>query len=406
MQPSPSFIYSVFKLNTLAKSVLEETIPRVWVEGELSNFMQPQSGHYYFSLKDENAQIRCVMFKGKQRGLHFIPKNGMQVLLYGQLTLYPDRGTFQLLVECMEETGYGALQRAFEALKKKLHVAGLFDPSHKKPLPKFPKRVGVVTSPTGAAIRDVLAVLHRRAPMIEVIIYPSSVQGEEAAGQLVRALAKANTRQECDVLLLVRGGGSLEDLWPFNEEAVAQAIFASKLPVVSGVGHEIDVTIADFVADQRAPTPSAAAECVAPDTQEIMAKLDEHQHRLLRVTTQHLRESETRLMHLKKRLRHPGDLLQQTSIQLKEKRHYLDKLLANQLTQTQDRLSALTKLLYTVNPYQVLARGYAIVTHASSGHPVTNSQTAAVGEPVNVQLHQGQLLCKVEKITAQKTTPS
>lgn len=257
-------VFTVSQLNDEVRALLENQFPLIWVEGEISNLARPASGHLYFSLKDDAAQVRCAMFKMRNRLLDFQPENGQQVLLRTRVSLYPARGEFQLIVEHMEAAGDGALRRQFELLKRRLSEEGLFDPESKLPLPMVPERLGVITSPTGAAIRDILSVLKRRFPGIPVLIYPVPVQGAEAPAAIVKALRTAAARHECDLLIMARGGGSLEDLWAFNDEAVARAMHACPIPIVSGIGHEIDFTIADFVADQRAPTPSAAAELVSP----------------------------------------------------------------------------------------------------------------------------------------------
>jgi len=258
-------IYSVGRLNAEARGLLEGAFPLIWVQGELSNVSRPSSGHLYFTLKDANAQVRCAMFRGNNRFLKFRPADGAQVVVRASLSLYEARGDYQLIVQSMEEAGDGALQRAFEALKQKLAAEGLFEAAHKRALPTLPKRIGVITSPTGAAIRDILSVLKRRFPAIPVLIYPVAVQGQAAGAEIAAMIRRADMRRDCDVLIIARGGGSLEDLWAFNEEIVARAIFDCSIPTVSGVGHEVDFTIADFVADQRAPTPSVAAEMVSPD---------------------------------------------------------------------------------------------------------------------------------------------
>ncbi|HKL78459.1 MAG TPA: exodeoxyribonuclease VII large subunit, partial [Gammaproteobacteria bacterium] len=273
-------VYTVSRLNHEARGLLESGFPLLWIEGELSNLSRPSSGHMYFTLKDEQAQVRCAMFRGRNRLLRFKPADGTKVLIRAQVSLYVARGEFQLIVEHMEEAGEGALQRAFEELKRKLAAEGLFADELKRPLPTFPRQVGVITSATGAAVRDVLTTLRRRFPALPVVVYPVPVQGQAAAPAIAEALATANRRAECDVLILTRGGGSLEDLWSFNEPEVARAIRTSDLPVVVGVGHEVDVTIADFAADVRAPTPSAAAELVVPDAREWLATLDRLRRRL------------------------------------------------------------------------------------------------------------------------------
>jgi len=311
-------IYTVSRLNSEVRFLLEDTFPFVWVEGEISNFAAPNSGHWYFSLKDAAAQVRCAMFRGSQRKLNFTPKDGSHVLIKARVSLYENRGEFQLIAEHMEERGEGKLRRAYEALKKKLEAAGLFADEHKKPLSSFPQQIGVITSATGAAIRDILTVLKRRAPYIPVIIYPTLVQGETAAPTIVKAIEIANERNECDVLILARGGGSLEDLWPFNEEIVAQAIFKSKLPIISGIGHEIDFTIADFVADQRAPTPSAAAEIATPDKAELLQGLERNHQALMRQVQRFLHTKKEQLHWMQRHLlqQHPKHRITQRIQQL------------------------------------------------------------------------------------------
>lgn len=304
-------VYAVSRLVREARATLEGSFPLLWVEGEISNLAMPASGHIYFTLKDEAAQVRCAMFKGRNRQLRFIPKNGMQVLLRVRVTLYEGRGEFQLVVEHMEEAGSGALQRAYEALKHRLGEAGLFDEAHKKPLPVMPSAIGVVSSPDGAAVHDILTVLKRRFPDVNVILYPVAVQGADSASQIVNAIAIADQRQECDVLIVARGGGSLEDLWSFNEERVAQAIFSCVLPIICAVGHEVDFTIADFVADVRAATPSAAAELAVPDAQQWLQKLQGQCRRLTLLMTHYLQNEQRHLTHLSRRLPEPKTALLQ-----------------------------------------------------------------------------------------------
>ncbi|MCP5022944.1 MAG: exodeoxyribonuclease VII large subunit, partial [bacterium] len=270
MPSSPSIsapqrdIYSVSRLNSEVRAVLDASFPLLWVEGEISNLARPSSGHIYFSLKDPHSQVRCAMFRMKRQRLRFEPENGMQVLVRARPNLYEARGDFQLSIEHMELGGEGLLRQAFEELKQRLDQEGLFDSGQKRPLPQFPRQIGVITSPSGAAIRDMISVLKRRLPAIPVVIYPVQVQGDRSAVDINQAVQLANRRSECDLLILTRGGGSLEDLMAFNDEQVARAIAASEIPIISAIGHEIDFTIADFVADQRAPTPSAAAELATP----------------------------------------------------------------------------------------------------------------------------------------------
>src|SRR5580700_6346909 len=301
-------VYSVSRLNREVRVLLERGLGVVWVEGELSNFSQPSSGHWYFSLKDRDAQLRCAMFRLKNATLGFTPKAGQQVLARGRISLYEPRGDYQLIVEHLEEAGVGALKREFERLKVKLAAEGLFALERKRSLPRFPRRIGVITSPTGAALRDILHILARRFPPAAVLIYPTPVQGGAAIPSIVAAIEIASARAECDVLILARGGGSLEDLWAFNDERLARAIHACALPVVCGVGHEVDFTIADFVADARAPTPSAAAELVAPDRSACLEALARSARRLTAGMRRELRVSATRLEATEQRLKlaHPG----------------------------------------------------------------------------------------------------
>ena len=306
-------VYSVSRLNREVRVLLERGLGVLWVQGELSNFSQPASGHWYFSLKDRDAQLRCAMFQTKNVLVGFTPRSGAQLLVRGRISVYEPRGEYQLLVEHLEEAGVGALRREFERLKTRLAAEGLFAAERKRRLPRFPARIGVITSPSGAALRDVLHILARRYPPAAVLIYPAAVQGAAAVPALVAALRRASARAECDVLILARGGGSLEDLWAFNDERVARAIHACALPVVSGVGHEIDFTIADFVADARAPTPSAAAELVAPDAQACLEALARTAQRLHGGVLREWRVSAARLQSLDRRLQlaHPGIRLQQ-----------------------------------------------------------------------------------------------
>jgi len=303
----PSRVISVAELNRLAKELIERNLPLMWVAGEISNFTRAASGHSYFSLKDGQAQVRCVMFRHKAQLQGWTLENGMQVEVRALPSFYEPRGEFQLNVEVMRRSGLGALYEAFEKLKAKLQAEGLFEPAAKQPLPRFPRAIGVVTSLQAAALRDVLTTLRRRMASIPVIVYPTAVQGESAARQIAAAIAAADARAECDVLIVCRGGGSIEDLWAFNEEAVARAIHACRLPVVSGVGHETDFTIADFVADARAPTPTAAAQMASPDRAELRQDLGHLSQRLSRVTERALERRMQQLDVLARRLIHPGE---------------------------------------------------------------------------------------------------
>lgn len=395
-------IYTISELNQMVRSLLEDAFPPLWVEGEISNFSCPSSGHWYFSLKDADAQIRCAMFQGKNRTLGFKPTNGSQVLVRGKISLYEPRGDFQLIADFMEEAGDGALRREFEILKAKLAAAGLFNPEHKKPLPTFPKTIGVVTSPSGAAIRDIISVLKRRFPSIPIIIYPTAVQGANAAPQIVAAIETANTRAECDVLIIGRGGGSLEDLWPFNEEIVARAIYASTIPTVSAVGHEIDFTIADLVADQRAATPSAAAELVSPDQAEYIQRLAKLAGRLQHYIQHRLIYTQQLLTNLHKRLKHPGQRIQAQFQRVDELEQRLQRGLYALLNTKRHQLVNITRALEAVSPLATLARGYAIASITNTGHVIRNANEVEIGDNITTQLHQGKLLCVVKEIENSK----
>jgi len=341
-------VYTVSRLNREVRLLLEHGLPLVWVEGELSNFAQPSSGHWYFSLKDRDAQIRCAMFRQRNSTLRFTPKAGQHVIVRGRVSLYEPRGDYQMLVEHMEEAGVGALMREFERLKAKLAAEGLFAPETKRALPRIPRRIGIVTSPTGAAVRDILHILARRFPPAAVLIYPTAVQGAAAIPTIVEAIELASARAECDVLIVARGGGSIEDLWAFNDERVARAIRASKIPVVSGIGHEIDFTIADFVADARAPTPSGAAELVVPDRQAWLLALKRREEGLGSCMRRGLRDATTRLDSLRLRLKlaHPGARLSQQAQRLDDLEQRLTHALRASLQDDRRRLSdAIARLL-------------------------------------------------------------
>ncbi len=440
--PSPP-VLSVSELLRDVRALLERGFPRVWVEGEISNFSCPRSGHWYFTLKDENAQMRCAMFRSDNRRLDFRPEDGMSVLARGRLTLYEARGDFQLVVETLEETGDGALRRAFEALKQRLLAEGLFDEARKRPLPALPRRIGVLTSPTGAALHDILSVLRRRFPAIPVRLYPIPVQGEGAAREIARMLRLAGRRRDCDVLILARGGGSLEDLWAFNEEIVARAVAESPIPVITGIGHQVDFTIADFCADLRAPTPSAAAEAVVPDADEWRQRIGHLESRLHQAMDQRLERLRERLDHLQARLRHPrarleqlrqrGDDLERRLLRAWQQsqehhRRRLDDLvhrlhaagprnrlaatrehlshLEDRLRQSQQRrlerertrLHGLMRALHAISPLGTLDRGYALVEKAD-GPLVQSVHDVAAGERIRVRLHDGRIACRVEDET-------
>jgi exodeoxyribonuclease VII large subunit len=440
--PPERKLYTVSRLNREARLILERGLPVVWVEGELSNLSQPASGHWYFSLKDRDAQLRCAMFRTRNTGVGFTPKSGQHVVARGRVTLYEPRGDYQLIVEHMEEAGVGALKREFERLKTQLTAEGLFALERKRPLPAFPRRVGVITSPTGAAIRDVLHILARRFPPTEVLIYPTAVQGAAAVPQILAALAVANARAECDVLILARGGGSLEDLWAFNDERLARAIHASPLPIVTGIGHEVDFTIADFVADARAPTPSGAAELVVPDRNACLDVLSRTAERFNVAMRRELRTVSTRFDSARQRLKllHPGARLVQqeqrlddleqrllTALRagLQDDRHRVHEALVRLirhsperlvrehclkyealaarlqnavrtgLSKAEHRLGLAMRTLNTVSPLATLDRGFAIVTRAADGALVTDVGSVAVGDEIDARVAQGRLRATV-----------
>lgn len=343
-------VLTVSELNSSTKLFLEQNIPLLWIKGEISNLKCYQSGHWYFSLKDSSAQIRCVLFSHRNQYMDWQPKDGMQVEVLALVTLYEPRGDFQLNVETMRRAGLGELFEAFEQLKAKLEKAGLFDPVKKKPLPVLPKQIGVVTSPDTAALRDVLSTLQRRMPFLPVIIYPALVQGKAAANTIADAITVANRRAECDVLILCRGGGSIEDLRAFNEEIVALAIAASNIPVISGVGHETDFTIADFVADIRAPTPTAAAELASRDHKELSQRLNILHQRMCRIALQRIENAMQRTDMLSHRLIHPGDRIKQQSIHLQHLQDRFRTTWAHQTERKQWKLFELNQRLMAVSP--------------------------------------------------------
>lgn len=442
--PADREIYTVSQLNTEARILLESGFGTIWVEGELSNVARPSSGHIYFTLKDAGAQVRCAMFRRRGYRLSFQPEEGMQVLVRARVSVYQARGDYQLIVEHLEEAGDGALRRAFEELKQRLAAEGLFDGDHKQQPPTLPKRVGVITSPTGAAIHDILTTLARRFPALPVIVYPVPVQGPGAAEKIARAIALADARQECDVLIVARGGGSLEDLMAFNDEVVARAIYACGIPVVVGVGHEVDITIADFVADQRAPTPTAAAELVSPHRDEWLELLGRFEQRLVRQIAVHLANDTQTLTWLNGRLNkaHPGRRLQERAQRLDESEQRLRlawratlrehqasvqhasarlqrhdpseriRALAAQQTQLAQRLTnswrriladrtqhlqSLGRELHAVSPLATLDRGYAIVQTTGDITVVRTWSQVEIGDRVTARLGKGRLGCRIEE---------
>jgi exodeoxyribonuclease VII large subunit len=386
-------IYSVSKLNRAVRGLLESGIGAIWVQGEISNLARPSSGHWYFSLKDRDAQLRCAMFRARNSLCRFAPREGQLVIAYGRVSLYEPRGDYQLLIELLEDAGHGALQRSFEELKARLAAEGLFASEHKRALPLVPRRIGVITSPSGAAIRDVLHILARRFPAAAVLIYPVPVQGAAAAPAIVAALDLASARSECDVLIVTRGGGSLEDLWAFNDERVARAIYRCTIPVVTGIGHEIDFTIADFVADVRAPTPSGAAELATPDGHAWLHRLSQLRARFTAGMRRQLQHEHTRIAALMRRLQqaHPGARLAHYSQRLDELEGRLRFALQARLAAQSARLESAARALQAVSPLATLGRGFAVITRSADGALVTASEQLAVGDTFDATLAQGSL---------------
>ncbi|EKO3820493.1 MULTISPECIES: exodeoxyribonuclease VII large subunit [Vibrio] len=430
-------IFTVSRLNAEVRLLLENEMGIVWLVGEISNFSAPVSGHWYLTLKDSRAQVKCAMFRGNNRRVTFKPANGNQVLVKARLSLYEPRGDYQLIIESMQPEGDGRLQQEFEALKMKLAAEGLFAQTNKQPLPEHPKRVGVITSKTGAALYDILDVLKRRDPSLPVVVYPTMVQGEEAAIQIAQAIGRANSRDECDVLIVGRGGGSLEDLWCFNNEILARTIAASQIPIISAVGHEVDVTIADFVADMRAPTPSAAAELVSRDNSHKDQALVTRQHKLASAMRYYLaqqKQQSARLMHRLER-QHPSYQLQRQTQQLDEldmrlqramqrfittrqqaveRKHHrlqlnspvkhlaeqkskLDRVeqklmdaMARKLLTMRHQLAIAAEKLDTVSPLATLKRGYSI-TQTEQGQVVTQAKDVKTGDVLVTRLSDGEL---------------
>jgi exodeoxyribonuclease VII large subunit len=389
-------IYTVGRLNAEARQLLEGGLPALWVEGEISNFAAPSSGHWYFTLKDRDAQIRCAMFRAANSRTGFRPKDGQQLLLRGRVSLYEPRGDYQLIAELMEDAGEGALRREFERLKAQLAAEGLFDAALKRPLPTMPKRIAVVTSPTGAALRDVLHILARRFPPAAVLVVPTPVQGAAATDAIVAALDTASRRGDCEVIILARGGGSIEDLWCFNDERVARAIRRSAVPVVTGVGHEIDFTIADFAADVRAPTPSAAAELVVPDRRTLLAGLAGIENRLRQLAAQWLARANERFTAVAQRLTraHPGARLQQQTQRLDELDLRMRRALEQALTRAGQRLQLAQRGLDAISPLATLERGYAIVTRAD-GSVLQDAGEVRAGDAIEARLKRGSVKARV-----------
>ena len=396
--PDGAGALSVSRLVGLIKDVVEENFMQVLILGEIANFSAPASGHFYLSLKDDNAQLRAVMFRTQNRLLRFRPENGMQVLCAGRVSLYSQRGELQVVVDHMEPQGQGALQVAFEQLKARLAAEGLFDAARKRPLPTFPRTIGVVTSATGAAIHDILQVLRRRGAGVRVLLRPVRVQGDGAALEIAEAIADLNLHGQADVLIVGRGGGSTEDLWAFNEEPVARAVYASRIPVISAVGHEVDVSIGDLVADLRAPTPSAAAEMVAKGREELERHVD---HLLLRLTgpmQSRLVVLRERLNGLRRRLRSPQERLRQGGRQLVDLQRRLQSAMAQRQRQAGNRLGLACGRLDALSPLATVQRGYAIVFDAQGQSVIRDAAQLTPGQQVRIRLPRGRFCSRVEAV--------
>ncbi len=437
-------IISVTELNKLAKSLLENGIPKLWIEGEISNLAKPASGHIYFSLKDETSQIRCAWFKQRQSINANDISNGMKMLALGKISLYQPRGEYQFIIEKMETAGEGDLKRKYEELKQKLFNEGLFDRERKLEIPKLPKKIGVITSPSGAAIRDVLSILKRRFPLLPIVIFPITVQGDNAAPDIENALKNANLRADCDVLILTRGGGSLEDLWAFNEEIVARAIHVSKIPIISAIGHETDTTIADFVSDVRAPTPSGAAEIVTPDQNELLKLLKTLFGRIEHETNQYINSKSQSMDWLSKRLSQSNPIMtvrkqieisgnlrkllfssigrnlsihskavdslkfrlnssspkleiQKAISHLSEMQLKITTSTNSSVTKINSQLTALGKTLDSLSPLKTLDRGYAVARDSKTKKIISNSEKVSINSQIDIKLAKGEIAAKVIK---------
>jgi len=388
-KPNEAKVFSVKEINRLVRELLEQSFPSFWISGEISNFISASSGHWYFSLKDDEAQVRCTMFKNKNMAADWIPKNGEKIEAKCFIGLYEARGEYQLNIDLIRHAGAGLLSEAFNQLKERLLKEGLFETSRKKLIPQFPKSIGVITSPTGAAIEDILTTLKRRSLHIPIFIYPCLVQGKEAPLAIVKAIETANIRMECDVLILARGGGSIEDLWAFNEEIVARGIIASKIPIITGVGHETDTTIADFVSDLRAPTPTGAAELVTSHTVELVKTIQVYKNQLNKVMAGVIRELMQKIDYLEKRLISPRQQIQRQKEQIHQYIQRINQSMKNAMIQYRLKIDKLKLNLDHLSPHAVLSRGYSIITNVD-GQIVNNVNQLKLDDKIRIQLNHGQ----------------
>ncbi|NQT25356.1 exodeoxyribonuclease VII large subunit [candidate division KSB1 bacterium] len=403
-KPSARRVYSVSEITRDIRLTLEDKFPSVWIEGEVSNFLRHRSGHLYFSLKDADAQIACVMWRSKNQSLLFEPQDGMKVQIFGSLTLYERQGRYQIDVHRIQPAGVGELQMAFEMLKQQLAEEGLFDPEHKQEIPEFPTCIGIVTSPTGAAIRDILSVLQRRFGALRVLLSPVHVQGVTAADEIARAIQDLNVHGEADVLIIGRGGGSIEDLWAFNEEAVARAIFESKIPIISAVGHEIDFSISDFVADVRAPTPSAAAELAVRNKDELLDILSAYRERFQQMVVQMISGYQNRIESMKSRwaFRRAEDLIREYRLRLDDMTRSHQSNIFQIMQDKQSQTAIQHEKMNALNPKAILNRGYSVVTRADESLSIKDASVLEAMDRVKMQFARGSAVSVVESIQVKK----
>lgn len=390
-------IYTIYELTSSIKLSLEEGFSDIWLEGEVSNLRVPTSGHIYLTLKDERAQIKGVIFRSQARSSKFLPKDGQHLLCRGHVTVYEPKGEYQIILTYIEPKGLGLLQQAFEELKERLKGEGLFDEAHKRPLPLYPERIGIVTSPTGAAIRDILNIIGRRFPAVNILINPVPVQGEGAAELIAEAIYEMNQIQNIDVLIVARGGGSIEDLWAFNEEVVARAIYSSRIPVISAVGHEIDFTIADFVADLRASTPSAAAEIVVKSKEEIREKLDSITNRIMNRMLSIIQKKRGRIQEEIRGMPDLRRMIEGYLLSVDEYMYKLNVIISGKLQSSRSRFGNAMARLDTLSPLAVLKRGYSIARKVPSMAILKKSDEVTIGDRLNLKLFKGELGCRVEE---------
>ncbi|NLX71287.1 MAG: exodeoxyribonuclease VII large subunit [Clostridiales bacterium] len=395
-------VFSVLQINEYVRGLLnrDPILQEVWVRGEVSNLKIHTSGHIYFTLKDEHSRIRCVLFRQYKMNLQFLPADGLKVIIKGQVSLYCRDGQYQIYVTDIEKDGIGDLYAAFEAMKERLNKEGLFDPAHKKPIPTFPKKIAVITSPVGAAIRDIINVVHRRCPYVDILVVPVLVQGPAAPGQIEEAIDYVNTRDDIDTIILGRGGGSLEELWAFNEEIVARAIWRSKIPVISAVGHETDFTIADFVADLRAPTPSAAGELAVPLLEHIEKTFSSLNRRLVESIRNIINNKKQRIEYISKSyvFKYPERMIQQRQQQLDQIYEKLNTSCVSLIDKKRQMLSKMAVSLDVLSPLAVLGRGYAFVTHKTTEKVVSSTELIKEGDDISVHFKDGSAHCRVYKI--------